>query len=231
MSFFAIGDLHMSSCADKPMDIFGMQWTNHLERIMNNWVSVVKETDYVLIPGDISWAMKPEYAWADLDILEQLPGKKICTRGNHDYWWDRPAKFNDHYHKLYLLQNTAYILQNTAICGSRGWLCPTSPGFNKEDEKILKRELIRLQLSLDDAVKKRADEIIVMLHYPPGTQTHPQSPFTELIEKYPATHVVYGHLHDEISWQDTIQGEHHGIHYQLVSADFLQFSPSILINF
>lgn len=230
MKIFAIGDVHLSTEAEKPMDIFGEKWINHMDILIENWVKIIAEDDIVLIPGDISWAMKMDKARADLDILEKLPGKKICIRGNHDYWWDRPGKLNAYYEKLYFLQNKAYNLGELAICGSRGWTCPNSVHFSEDDEKILSRELIRMKLSLDEAVKNNAQEIIVMLHYPPTYNADRLSPFTFLFKKYPITHVVYGHLHDEASWHDTIQGVHQGILYQLVSADYLRFSPVLVKN-
>jgi len=230
MKIFAIGDIHLSSETDKSMDIFGETWINHVAILIENWVRIIVEEDIVLIPGDISWAMRMDKAMADLDILEQLPGKKICIRGNHDYWWDRPGKLNACYKKLYFLQNKAYNLGELAICGSRGWTCPSpnSVDFSADDERILKREIIRMKLSLEDAVKNDAKEIIVMLHYPPTFHDERCSPFVSLFKEYPITHVVYGHLHDEASWHEALQGVYQGIKYQLVSADYLRFSPLLI---
>jgi predicted phosphohydrolase len=228
MRIFAIGDIHLPGLADKPMDIFGKQWINHVDVLIENWVKIIAEDDIILIPGDISWAMRMDKAQIDLNRLEELPGKKICIRGNHDYWWDRPGKLNAKYKKLYFLQNTSYGLGDLAICGSRGWTSPNSLNFSEDDEKIFKRELIRMKLSLDDAVKNDAKEIIVMLHYPPAFNSDRRTPFISLFEKYPVTHVVYGHLHDAVSWQDAIQGDYQGIWYHLVSADYLRFSPRLI---
>ena len=33
MALYAIGDLHLSLSADKPMDVFGSKWENYVERI------------------------------------------------------------------------------------------------------------------------------------------------------------------------------------------------------
>ena len=35
MSLYAIGDLHLSFSTDKPMDIFGRRWKNHVAKIEN----------------------------------------------------------------------------------------------------------------------------------------------------------------------------------------------------
>ncbi len=228
MRIFALADLHLSHAEPKPMDIFGEIWEDHMGILIDEWVKIIREEDMILIPGDISWAMRMDKAKVDLDIIEQLPGQKICIRGNHDYWWDRPGKLNVHYKKIYFLQNKAYRLENYAICGSRGWVCPKDTRFNQEDEKILKREQIRLRLSLEDALKNQAKEIIVMLHYPPTYSTDRLSPFISLFKDYPITHVVYGHLHDASSWKDAIQGIHEGIAYHLVSADYLKFIPKLI---
>ena len=62
MSLFAIGDLHLPGGQDKPMSVFGPQWHGHFFRISESWRDQVGETDTVLIPGDISWAMQLEEA-------------------------------------------------------------------------------------------------------------------------------------------------------------------------
>ncbi|WP_069997978.1 metallophosphoesterase [Cellulosilyticum sp. I15G10I2] len=228
MKIYALSDLHLSHAETKPMDIFGEVWINHMDIIVDHWVKIIREEDRVLIPGDISWAMRMDKARIDLDMLEDLPGYKICIRGNHDYWWDRPGKLNAQYNKLYFLQNKAYMIDKLAICGSRGWICAGSVNFNEEDERILDRELIRLRLSLDDAIKNQAKEIIVMLHYPPTNNADRLSPFISLFKEYPVCHVVYGHLHDETSWQGALQGMNEGIRYDLVSADYLKFIPKLI---
>ena len=45
MSLYAISDLHLSFDEDKPMDIFGVNWKNHQEKIRENWKKTVKEND------------------------------------------------------------------------------------------------------------------------------------------------------------------------------------------
>ncbi|MDF2593880.1 MAG: metallophosphoesterase [Clostridia bacterium] len=228
MRIFAIADLHLSNSSNKPMDIFGENWTNHMNVLFENWIKIVDDQDVVLIPGDISWGMRLDEAKADLDRLEKLPGQKICIRGNHDYWWDRPGKLNKLYETLYFLQNKAYCIGKIGICGSRGWTCPNGLTDHEADGKILDRELIRLKLSLEDALNKNAQQIIVMMHYPPANREDPTSPFTLLFQKYPIVHVVYGHLHDAESWQGALQGLCGGIQYHLVAADYLGFSPLLI---
>ncbi len=87
MAIFAIGDLHLSGDGVKPMDVFGPQWDRHMETISRRWMEEIAPSDAVLIPGDISWAMRLEDAEADLWQIAQLPGQKVLLKGNHDYWW------------------------------------------------------------------------------------------------------------------------------------------------
>ena len=224
MKIYAISDLHFAGGTNnKSMDIFGPKWFNHITVIQENWKAVVTEEDYVLIPGDISWAMRLSEAEEDLDCIEDLPGKKICIRGNHDYWWDRPGKLNDKYKRIYFLQNTAYNIGDISICGTRGWISPNEEKWTLEDERLYQRELQRLKLSLEAA--KGAKEIWVMLHYPPTYHKELVSPLIALLKEYPVTKVIYGHLHDEGSWECALKGEFEKISYILVSADYIDFKP------
>ncbi len=200
MKIFAIGDLHLSTAVNKPMDIFGPGWDNHFERIEADWKNKVGEDDLVLIPGDISWGMRPVEAKPDIDLICKLPGKKIFTRGNHDYWWQsitavRALLGENHY----ALQNDAVKIGGAVICGTRGWAVPEVAGKFKdaENEKIFKREVIRLEMALVAAnkLKEEGDKVIVMIHYPPFNAKMLPSDFTRLCEKYQADFVVYGHLH------------------------------------
>ena len=55
MGLYAIGDLHLSLSTDKPMDVFGKEWKDHVEKIEKNWKSrSIKRTRSLLrvtIPG------------------------------------------------------------------------------------------------------------------------------------------------------------------------------------
>ncbi len=223
MKVFAISDLHLDFAAQKPMDVFNDKWKNHSAQIEMNWRSEIRDEDMILIPGDISWAMRFEQAKMDLDWLERLPGTKICIRGNHDYWWSRPQKLNAYYKHILFLQNTAYFIGDLAICGTRGWNSPNNISFTQEDERLYERELHRLQLSLNNA--KDAKEIWIMLHYPPTAMKEKESSLIQLLRAYPVTKVIYGHLHDELSWSQSLIGEYNKITYELVAADYLGFKP------
>ncbi len=225
MALFAIADLHFSFSVHKPMDIFGENWKNHSQKIIENWKAVVSEGDTVLLPGDLSWGMHLEEAAADLDIIYSLPGRKILLGGNHDYWWKSSSKLEARYPGMRFLKNDADFYEDWAVCGTRGWLCPNDVRFTEQDKKIYEREQVRLRLSLDAAMKKGAENIILMMHYPPMNDKKEDSAFTELLKEYPIRKVVYGHLHGTESHATGFQGERYGIIYELVAADYLDFCP------
>ena len=223
---FAIADTHLSFTTDKPMGVFGDAWQDHAERLKNAWHADVGEDDIVIVAGDISWAMKTEEAVPDLEFLHELPGRKLLIRGNHDLWWQSVSRLNELFDDMRFLQNdSVFYDEGKAISGSRGWGLPGLEDYGKDDEKILARELIRLGLSLDEAMKKGAKDIICAIHFPPALAPANTSPFTDLIEKYPVSQVVYGHLHGPQAFRKGITGEQRGILYRLVSMDFLDCKP------
>ncbi|MGG2468465.1 MAG: metallophosphoesterase [Paraclostridium dentum] len=224
MSLYAIGDLHFSTAVNKPMNIFGDNWDNHEEKIINSWKSKVNEEDTVLIVGDTSWAINMNEAEEDLNIIHNLPGKKIYVKGNHDYWWTTVAKLNKLYDDMSFLQNNFYQYEEYAICGTRGWICPNDVKFTEEDEKIYKREAHRLKLSLDEAKKAGFKKIIVITHYPPTNDKLDPSLFTEIYESYGVEKVVYGHLHGKESFKMGLKGIRNEVEYNLVSCDYVDFN-------
>lgn len=224
MSIFAIADIHLSRTPgrSKPMDIFGSRWIDHEERIKKNWSEIVGEDDTVVVPGDISWGLKLEDAVYDLDWIDALPGKKILIKGNHDLWWSGIQKLNRMYDSITFLQYDSVTVEGVSICGSRGWITPDDEDFAAGDEKIYKRELLRLESSLKAA---ECDEIIGFLHYPPVANAASFSGFQQLFEDYGVKEVYYGHIHGEEGFRKTIQGNYHGINYSLISADYLNCKP------
>ncbi|EQK48194.1 MULTISPECIES: metallophosphoesterase [Paraclostridium] len=224
MSLYAIGDLHFSTAVNKPMNIFGDNWDNHEEKIINSWKSEVNEEDTVLIVGDTSWAINMNEAEEDLNIIHNLPGKKIYVKGNHDYWWTTVAKLNKLYDDMSFLQNNFYQYEEYAICGTRGWICPNDVKFTEDDEKIYKREAHRLKLSLDAAKKAGFKKTIVITHYPPTNDKLDPSLFTEIYESYGVEKVVYGHLHGKESFKMGLKGIRNEVEYNLVSCDYVDFN-------
>lgn len=231
MNIFAVADLHLSfdERIEKPMDIYGGQWVNHTDRLKENWEETITKDDIVLIPGDISWALKQEEALIDLEWIHNLPGKKILIKGNHDLWWTGIGKLNKLFEDMIFLQNDFYAVGDLAICGSRGWVCPGSDEFGQHDNKIYERELLRVEFSLSAAKKAGYKRIMGMMHYPPTNDRMQKSGFTELFSKYGVEKVVYGHLHGKEGFKNGLKGVMNGVEYSLVSIDFLQCKPLQII--
>ncbi len=227
MKIFAIGDLHLPGNSEKPMDVFGEKWDRHFERICDAWQAQVERADIVLIPGDISWALRLEDAGGDLASLARLNGYKALLRGNHDYWWSSLAKVRSLLGEgMYAVQNDSFTLGGVAFAGSRGWTVPGSAGYRSaEDEKIYERELTRLELSLASAEK--GVPLMGMLHYPPFNERRQPSAFCELFERFSAREVVYGHLHGK-ACKNAFEGAHNGVKYTLCSADHIGFAPKFI---
>ena len=227
MSLFAIGDLHMPGGDDKPMDVFGEHWTNHVERIFADWREKVAPEDTVLIPGDVSWAMRLEDALPDLRAIGEMPGRKLIVKGNHDLWWSSLQKVRAVLPEgMEVIQHTAVDVGEAVICGTRGWIFPTEDEpLSEEDQHVFSRELIRLELALQAAVKLAAGRkpIVVMLHYPPLFEQQRDTAFTRLISRYPVHTVVYGHLHGQ-AIHAGFNGVREGVRYQLTSSDSLRFA-------
>ena len=231
MSVFALGDLHLSFCPDveKPMDVFGPRWHDHAQRLKGSWLSTVEEKDTVVIAGDISWGIRLEEARYDLDWIHDLPGNKILLKGNHDLWWNGINMLNSMYDDMRFLQYTCVDAEDVLICGSRGWITPDHEDYGPDDEKIYKRELIRLEMSLEAGKKAMEEdpdirEIIGVLHYPPFSDARVGSGFHELFRYYGVRNVYYGHLHGEEAFISAPQGHIEGIEYGLVSLDYLNCS-------
>ncbi len=225
MTVYAIGDLHLSGSGAKPMHVFGQHWENHFERISARWHEMISPEDYVLIPGDISWAMQFGEATIDLDRIAARPGTKVLIRGNHDYWWSSIARLRAYLPAgMLALQNDSIALPGLALCGTRGWDFPTENyPLDAQDEKIFQRELIRLELTLQSA-GKHGLPILAMVHYPPLLADHRSTAFTALLHQYEVAMCVYGHLHST-GIQNGFNGVLDGIAYRLVSCDALDFTP------
>jgi predicted phosphohydrolase len=231
LSIFAIGDLHLSTDPriEKPMDIFGEGWVDHAARLKKNWTEEITNDDTVIICGDISWGLKLDEALADFRWIESLPGHKVITKGNHDLWWTSKSKLNGISEGITFVQNDCCMVGKTAICGTRGWICPGTEGFDEHDEKIYKREILRLRMSLDDARAHGAETIIASLHYPPTNDKFDPSGFTEVLSEYGVKTCVYGHLHGADVWGNGYKGILNGVEYRLVSLDFVGARPVKII--
>ncbi len=225
MNVYAISDLHLSTTAKKPMDIFGGNWEGHLEKIKADWLATVREEDIVLIAGDISWAMKLEDALCDLAALADLPGRKVFIRGNHDYWWNGITKLRDSAPNatFHFLQTDAIKIGEFVIVGSRGWTCPGSSDYTEQDTKLYLREGERFRLALNEgrALLKEGDKLVAMIHYPPFNLKTEDTLFTKQFEESGVEKVVFGHIHGAAYFP--FKTEKNGVEYFLSSCDKLQF--------
>lgn len=228
MALYAIGDLHLSLTSSKPMDVFGGAWEGYMDKLKEG-LSIIKDTDTTVLLGDLSWALGLQEAQADFAFINNIPGKKIVLKGNHDYWWSTAAKFysfcNDNgFSNQFILNNNCYHYDNWAICGTRGWFFEEEKS-GEHDEKVFKRELLRLETSL-----KMAGDMpkMVFLHYPPLYKGYSCEPILELLDKYEVSKCFYGHLHGA-SHGLALEGLWNGVEYRLVSADKLNFCPYSVI--
>lgn len=229
MRVMAIADPHLSGSQPKPMDIFGPQWEGHPDRFFEGWREAVREDDLVLVPGDISWALKLEHAMVDLNDIAELPGSKVLLRGNHDYWWPSISRLRTVLPPgMHAIQNDALKFGDYIVAGSRGWLCPGSFGFTDQDLKIYLREVERLRLSLEAARKLGPGTLLVMLHFPPTNAAGDLSEVIELLRQYEPAAVVYGHVHGEAAGSSPAAS--HGLPLHFVAADALGFRPKLILD-
>ena len=224
MSIYAISDLHLSFNTNKPMDIFG--WNNYEEKISQDWRTNVKEEDLVLLTGDFSWEMKLENTYKDFQFINNLPGKKLLLKGNHDLWWTTLKKMREflkekEFNNIDFIYNNSYEFENYIIAGTRGWNLVSE---NIDDKKIKDRELLRLENSIIDGIQKYGEykPIIVCMHYPPLLKDLKNNEFTKILEKYNVKYCLYGHLHGK-SHINVFDGIYNNVNYKMVSCDYTGF--------
>lgn len=229
MALYAISDMHLSLGNDKPMDIFSDKWEGHIQKIKNNWLNTITDKDTVLIPGDVCWATYINDAYEDFRYIDSLPGRKIISKGNHDYWWETMSKMNkflkdNSFNNIFFLHNNYFEYEDWAVCGTRGW--PNSDELQTENErKMFAREMSRLELSLKAAVSAGKEKIIAVLHFPPFDSG--ENGFIEVMKRYGVSICLYGHLHADFS--AARQGLIEGIDFRFVSADYLDFKPERIL--
>ena len=231
MSVYIIGDLHLSFGEDKPMSIFGQNWEGHSEKIKKDWIEKVKPQDTVILAGDFSWATYLEDTYEDFSYLNELPGKKILLKGNHDYWWTTVTSMKRYLEEnkiesIDFLFNNSYEIESKIFVGTRGWTLLDS----ENSQKMIARESARLELSIKNAIEQYGEdkEIIAIMHYPPISNSCMKNEYTysskflDIMKKYNIKTCYYGHLHGA-SHKDAIEGNIEGIIFKLISADYLDF--------
>ena len=224
MALYAIGDLHLCLGAPKPMDIFGGSWVGYMDKLKDG-MSAITAQDTTVLLGDLSWALDLPSSRADFAWINEIPGRKIILKGNHDYWWSTAAKFQkfcdeNGFENLYLLNNNCYDYDGYAICGTRGWFFEEERS-GQHDEKVFRRELLRLEASLKAAGDKPK---LVFLHYPPRYKGYECREILDLLDKYEVRRCFYGHLHGG-SHKLAMEGLWDNVEFRLTAADYIGFKP------
>ena len=229
MALYAIGDLHLCLGAEKPMDIFGGAWVGYMDKLKEG-MTVIGHEDTTVLLGDLSWALSLEDSKADFAWINEIPGRKIILKGNHDYWWSTASKFykfceENGFSDMLILNNNHYEYDGYAICGTRGWFFEEERS-GEHDEKVFKRELLRLEASL-----KATGELhkIVFLHYPPRYKGYECTEILNLLKQYDVRRCFYGHLHGA-SHGLAQEGLWDGVDFKLVAADKLNFNPFLVLT-
>ena len=239
-ALYTIADLHLSTldATNKSMEVFGSRWADYITRIENNWRHLITDSDTVVIPGDISWALSLEEAECDLKFLDSLPGKKILGKGNHEFWWCTMKKHNAFFERVGIktisfLFNNAHEADEYIIAGTRGWYndsdaanAPDSADF----EKLTNREALRLKASLAEAKRLKQlspeKEIIAFMHFPPYWSGKASDSLIELLKEAEVKRVYFGHIHGNYTIPQSFTFD--GIEMNIVSADYLKFVPKIV---
>lgn len=224
MALYAIGDLHLALGKDKPMDVFGTVWEDHVEKLRRGF-SKLNDDDLCVLCGDLSWAMDLDEALEDFLFVDSLPGRKILLKGNHDYWWSTAAKAKRFFAAhgittIEILNNNSFVYGDWAICGTRGWFYEEESG-TVHDRKIMLRELGRLRASLEAAGER---EKLVFLHYPPLFLKYRCEEILALLDEYRVRLCCYGHIHGK-GCRAAFNGFVGATEFRLVSADHLNFEP------
>lgn len=230
MALYTIADLHLSLGADKPMDVFGGAWDGYLDKLKTNLACLRKE-DTLVIPGDLSWGISLEESLPDFRFLDNLPGRKLLVKGNHDLWWETAAKMKRFFAangitSIDFIHNNCHMYRNTALCGTRGWFFEEERS-DSHDEKVFRRELLRLEASLNAARQTAAERIYCFLHYPPLYQGYRCDEILDIMKRYGVARCYYGHLHSH-SQRLAVQGVQEGIDFRLIAADYMNFRPALI---
>lgn len=238
MAIYALADLHLAlSNPEKSMDVFGSRWEGYIDRVRDNWINTVTDADTVLIPGDISWATYIDKAEEDFRFISELPGQKLLSRGNHDFWWTTMKKMEDFFEaegfaNLQLVRTNVVEADGCLISGTRGWMIESRDSIEgSENRKIYERERLRISMCVDklnEADPDHARKHILMIHYPPITANREFTEFAQLISEGGVDICVYGHLHGK-AHKKAFEGDFGGCRFICSSADYVSFCPVKII--
>ena len=248
MGLYAIGDLHLHFQTELKAKAQMREriWKNHEEKFKRNCEKLLTAEDTLVLAGDHSWGRNLSECEEDLRYIEELPGRKILLRGNHDMFWDaaKTEQLNERFAgSLCFLQNNFYGYRDYALVGTKGYTFEGPFYLNargriigwdekaeKHAHKLVERELQRLRLSFEAARAAGYRKYILFLHYPPTSILEEESGFTAMAEEYGAEQVIYAHSHGEARFHDSIEGEENGICYSLVSGDYRKWLPMKVLD-
>lgn len=229
MALFGISDLHLSYGVDKPMSIFGKVWIDYEKKLIKNWNEQVSSSDSVIIAGDISWGMTFKEAFKDFEFINNLPGKKIILKGNHDYYFSTKTKMEqflkeNNFDTISVLYNNAIDTEKYILCGTRGWGL-NEDASNQDNLKLIAREEGRLEISIAQAKiiqskyiqKNLTKPLLAVMHFPPFV-----SNFQRILEENDVKKCIYGHLHG-YGHRMVKQGIINDVEYVMVGCDYNNF--------
>jgi predicted phosphohydrolase len=234
MKIFGTSDLHLAIAnPEKSMAKFGGPWINHLENIREGW-SCVDKNDIVIVAGDVSWCSNIYKGKADFDFIESLPGKKILTIGNHDYYYQTATKTNeflfDNYKTIVSLTSNDYfnLYDTVAILSVKGYMNETHPEFKEEYRKGYNKECTKLENTLKIIPQIFTTRILVS-HYPPIHKSYKgnENTILRIMQTYNVTECIYGHLHGPES-EERYEGIISNIKFTFVAGDSFNFKPRLI---
>ena len=238
MAIYALADLHLAlSNPEKSMDVFGSRWEGYIPKIKDNWMNTVTASDTVLIPGDISWATYIDKAEEDFRFISDLPGNKLLSRGNHDFWWTTMKKMEEYFAQkgfdnLQFIRTNIVEVEGCLISGTRGWMIESKSSIEGSDNrKIYEREKLRIQMCIDklnETDPEHAKTHLLMIHYPPLTSNQEFTEFAKIMSDGGVDICVYGHLHGK-AHKKAFEGEYEGTKFICASADYVGFKPVRII--
>lgn len=227
MSVWSIADLHLSFARPERRERYAERWRDHAIRIEREWRAVVKPSDLVLLPGDLSMARNHRDLQADLEWLDRLPGTKVLSAGNHDVWWNGVEKIRPMLRRsLLAVGGDAVATHGVIVCGTLGSAVLSEEALPAH-RAASDRELEALDAALAAALALRTQDepVYVQWHYPPFDQHRRPGACVPRFEQAKVKACVYGHLHIQGQWALAPQGNLGGVRYFCVAADAIGFRP------
>jgi len=228
MTVWAISDLHLSLARPESRERFAGRWRDHEAQLEANWRQVVRDDDLVLLPGDVSMARNHRDLQADLKWLDQLPGTKVLSPGNHDRWWNDVQKIRLMLRRsLRAVDGDAEIVGGVVVAGAKGAPLPKDEPTADQSAEI-DQALATAVSAVEAASALRTapgQPLYVLWHFPPFDPFGRPGPWIDVFEAHGVTACVYGHLHSQDQWSRAVQGPRGKIRYHCVAADAVGFRP------